>query len=452
MQQKKYLNFGQKVAYGLGDFGCNFCFTFVSSFVLIYLTDAVGLNSAVVGMLMMISKLLDGVTDVLFGTMIDKTHTRLGKARPWMIWTFVPLAVTVFLEFSIPAWSQQLQYAYFFVIYTLMNAIFYTIFGIACNTLTSLVTKNSTERVQLGVSRYVFALTAAMAISIATPILVNSFGGGTAGYRTVALIYAGIMVVSLGIVCLVMKELPASELYDGAAADEEPEKQNFWKNLLFLFTNKYFLLLLGINVANQLMNTIGNSVGIYYVTYIIGNAESYGLFSMAGMLPMILGLFLTPVFAKKYGMYKTNVVSMIIAIVVGVPYILVGFQKQVMLMLILIAIRGVFTSPVTATLGALTAEASRNIFLKTGKRMEGSMYACTCMGVKVGSGLGVAITGWLLALGGYDGMAAVQTSSALNMITIMFLVFPVLSIALQLVFMGGLKVEKENAALEAAAK
>lgn len=449
MKEKKYLNFGQIVAYGLGDFGGNFCFTFVSSFVLIYLTDIVGLNSAIVGVLMLVSKIFDGITDVLFGTIIDRTKSKLGKARPWFIASIIPLAVTVVLEFSFPAWSQGLQYAYFFIIYTLMNAIFLTAMSVAYYTLTALITRNSAEQVQMGVSRYVFALLAAMSISVATPILVNTFGGGIQGWRTVALIYAGILLVSELIVSLAVKELPSSELYKNEKDDIPQEKISFWSNLGYLFTNKYFLLILGIQTANQMMNSISQSVGMFYVTYIIGNANMFGLFSMAGMLPMVIGLFLTPMFVKKYGMYKTNVFSLIVAVILGVPYIIVGMYKQVILMLILLAIRGVFTSPITGTLNVLTADVSRNSYMKTGKKVEGSMFACSSMGTKVGSGIGLAVAGWLLDLSGYNGQAAVQTTSALSMITVMYLVLPVVSIALQLLFMSGLKVEKENALLEA---
>lgn len=450
MQEKKYLKSGQMIAYGLGDLGGNFCFTFVSSFVLIYLTDIVGLNSAIVGVLMLVSKIFDGVTDVLFGTIIDRTNTKWGKAWPWFFGSVIPLALCTFLEFTIPAWDQGLQYAYFFVIYTLVNAIFYTINNISYNTMTALVTKNNTERVQLGVSRYVFALVAAMAISIATPILVGAFGGGAAGWRMVALIYAGILLVSELVLCLVVKELPASELYEDSVSDEE--KQGFWKNLAYLFTNKYFLMILGIYLGNQLMNSVAQSVGMYYVTYIIGDANVFGLFSMASMLPMVIGLFLTPMFVKKFGMYKTNVWALVMAVVVGIPYIIVGWYGHVVLMLVLIAVRGVFTSPITGTLNALTAEASRNAYIKTGRKMEGSMFACSSMGMKVGSGLGVALAGWLLDVRGYDGLAAVQSESALTMITIMYLIFPVVSIALQLLCVLGLNVEKENAQLEAGKK
>ena len=452
MKEKKYLHAGQKIAYGLGDFGGNFCFTFVSSFVLIYLTDIVGLNSGIVGVLMLISKIFDGVSDVLFGAAIDRTHTRFGKAKPWFLATMLPLAVCTFLEFTIPSWEKGLQYAYFLIVYLLLNAGFFTIVNIAYNTMTALITKNKTEQVQLGVSRYVFALAAAMAISVATPILVNTFGGGAAGWRMVALLYSAVQLIACLICGLSVKELPEEELYEQKPDDAAKRPQKFWKTLGYLFTNKYFLLLLGINIANQMMNSISQSVGIFYVTHILGNANAFGLFSMAGMLPMVIGLFFTPLFVRKFGMYKTNVWSLAAALALGIPYIILGMHRQLVLMLTLLAVRGVFTSPLTGTLNALTAETSHNAYLKTGQKMEGSMFACSSMGIKIGSGIGLAVAGWLLDISGYDGLLAVQPDSALDMITIMYLVLPVLSIGIQLLFMLGLNVEKDNTRLTAGAQ
>jgi len=447
MTGKKYLRFGNKLAYGSGAFGNSFCFTFVSSFVLIYLTDSIGLNSAIVGLLMMISKIFDGVSDVLFGRLIDRAHFKGGKARPWFMMALVPLALFTFLEFAIPAWSEGLQYAYFFIVYSLLNAVFYTILDISYAAMTSFVTKNDNERVQLGAFRFIFALLSSLAISIATTMLVSAFGGGTAGWRMTALVYAVVMLVTCGITVFGVKELPESELYSEGKEKTE-DNESFWKTLLFLFTNKYFLLILGIYIASQAMNSIAQAVGIYYVTYLFNNPDLYGLFSMAGMFPMIIGLFLTPLFTKKYSMYKTNVVSLIAAIVLGIPYIIVGQFKLLVPMMILLAVRGIFTSPITGTLNALIAASSHNVYLKTGKKMEGSMFACSSMGMKVGSGIGVAIAGFLLNISGYDGLAAVQSDGALRMISFMYLVLPVIALALQLLFMTGLNVEKENSWLE----
>lgn len=152
--EKKYLKWYQKLAYGSGDLASNCSYGLVSSFVLLYLTGTLGLDSAIIGSLMLASKVLDGISDVIFGTLIDRTHSKLGKARPWMLFGQVGVSLCLFLLFAIPAGSTTMQYIYFFIVYTALNAVFYTANGIAYSSLVALITKNNNERVQLGSFRF----------------------------------------------------------------------------------------------------------------------------------------------------------------------------------------------------------------------------------------------------------------------------------------------------------
>ena len=132
MEEKTYLKWYNKVGYGTGDIAGNVVYAFLSSFVMIYLTNTVGLNSGIVGTLIAVSKLFDGVTDIFFGTMIDRTKSKMGKARPWMFYGFFGCAVTLFGVFAIPtSLGKTAQYAWFFIAYTLLNAVFYTANNIA---------------------------------------------------------------------------------------------------------------------------------------------------------------------------------------------------------------------------------------------------------------------------------------------------------------------------------
>lgn len=136
MEDKKYLKWYNKVGYGSGDIAGNVVYAFLSAFVMIYLTNYVGLNAGVVGTLIAASKLLDGVTDVFFGTMIDRTKSKMGKARPWMLYGYIGCAVTLVAIFAIPeSWGANAQYAWFFIAYTLLNAVFYTANNIAYSRL-----------------------------------------------------------------------------------------------------------------------------------------------------------------------------------------------------------------------------------------------------------------------------------------------------------------------------
>ena len=149
--ERRYLKWYNKVGYGSGDVAGNVVYAFLSSFVMIYLTDTVGLNPGIVGTLIAVSKLFDGLTDIFFGSMIDKTHSKLGKARPWMLYGYIGCAITLVGIFAIPmGMSEFAKYAWFLICYTLLNAVFYTANNIAYSALTALVTKNSAERVEMG--------------------------------------------------------------------------------------------------------------------------------------------------------------------------------------------------------------------------------------------------------------------------------------------------------------
>ena len=146
--ERRYLKWYNKVGYGSGDVAGNVVYAFLSSFVMIYLTDTVGLNPGIVGTLIAVSKLFDGITDIFFGSMIDKTHSKLGKARPWMLYGYIGCAITLVGIFAIPmGMSEFAKYAWFLICYTLLNAVFYTANNIAYSALTALVTKNSTVAV-----------------------------------------------------------------------------------------------------------------------------------------------------------------------------------------------------------------------------------------------------------------------------------------------------------------
>ena len=149
--EKKYLKWYNKVGYGSGDLAANCVYGLLTSFVMIYMTDAIGLNAGIIGTLIMVSKFFDGFTDIIFGNLMDRTHSKMGKARPWMLWSQIGNSFFLICCFAIPLdWGQKAQYAFFFISYTLLNAIFYTANNIAYAALTSLITKNTNERVQIG--------------------------------------------------------------------------------------------------------------------------------------------------------------------------------------------------------------------------------------------------------------------------------------------------------------
>lgn len=444
MEEKKYLKGWQKVAYGAGDFGSNFMYTFVSSFVLIYLTDTVGLNAGIIGTLMLLSKCLDGVTDVFFGRLIDRTKSRMGKARPWMFWSTFPLAIFEILLFIIPDMGQVAQYGYFFVVYTLLNAFFYTANNIAYATLTAFITKNPNERVQAGTYRFMFAMLAGIVISSITAGLVDGFGGGAAGWRMVAIIYTIVMIGFNMLTVFSVKEVTE----ESGEKVENTAGVSFLQSIRLLLSNKYYLLILAFYLLQYGMQGITNGVGIYFCTYVLDNPDALGLFSFAGMIPMIVGLAFTPGLVRKYGIYKVNKYGMAFSVVFGIVFALVGYSGNMMLMLGVSMLRGLGMSPMLGTLNAVIAETSEYTYRKDKVHLDGTMFSCSSMGIKLGGGIGTAACGWLLALGGYVGTAAVQSAGAISMITFMYAVIPAIICVLMFLVVSGLNVEKGIQALE----
>ncbi|MBP1553853.1 MAG: MFS transporter [Oscillospiraceae bacterium] len=447
MTEKKYLKWYNKVGYGSGDIAGNVVYAFLSTFMMFYLTETIGMNIGIVGTLMAASKLFDGVSDIFFGAMIDKTHTKMGKARPWMIYGYIGCAVTLAAIFMVPeSWGETAQYVYFFVAYTLLNAVFYTANNIAYASLTALITKNSSERVQLGSIRFIFAFGTSLLIQYITIDAVNFFGGGAQGWKIVAIIYAIIGLVTNTISGLSVKELSAEELdeTDDKDLQEQEEKYTMVQAAKMLFTNKYYLMICGTYVGTQLYASMLN-MGVYFMKNVLGDEGLLGDFSLAINIPLIIGLLITPYLVKKFnGMYKINLIGYVVAIIGRALVIVAGYMHSIPLMLAFTAVAAFGTSPLQGDLNALIASCSEYTFHTKGKRIDGTMYSCSSFGIKVGGSIGTAMCGWLLDSAGFIEQAAVQTASAMKMLHIVYLWLPLVMTVIVTLILSRLNVEKAN--------
>ena len=444
MEEKTYLKWYNKIGYGSGDIAGNVVYAFLTSFVMVYLTDTIGLASGIVGTLIAASKLFDGFTDVFFGSLIDKTHTKLGKARPWMIYGYIGCALTLVAVFAIPtSWGRTAQYAWFFIAYTLLNGVFYTANNIAYSALTSLVTKNSKERVQMGSYRFIFAFSTSLIIQSITVAFVDVCGGGAAAWRVVAIIYALIGLVVNTISGLSVKELPEEELNSGIENDEE-KKYGLVQAFKLLVKNKYYMMICGTYILQQLYSAMIGA-GIYYCTWVLKNKNLFGVFAWAVNIPLIIALIFTPTLVGKWkGMYKLNKRGYILATIARALVIVAGYMGSVPLMLAFTAIAALGMGPWQGDMNAVIAECSEYTYLTQGKRVDGTMYSCTSLGIKIGGGIGTAIVGWLLEISGYVGTNATQPTSAITMLQVMYLWLPFVFEILITILLSKMNVEAAN--------
>lgn len=442
---KKYLKWYNKVGYGSGDIAGNVVYAFLTSFVMIYLTDTIGLNAGIIGTLIAVSKLLDGISDIFFGSMIDKTKSKMGKARPWMFYGFFGCALTLFGVFAIPtSIGQVAQYAWFFIAYTLLNAVFYTANNIAYAALTSLVTKNSKERVEMGSFRFMFSFGTNLLIQSITFGAVEALGGGAAGWRAIAIIYCIVGIITNSVSAFSVKELSDEELRDGEEVNEVDNKLTFLQTFKLLISNKYFVMTCVIYILQQLRAAM-LSVGTYYMTYVLLNQKLFGVFSWAINIPLIIALAITPTLvAKARGMYKVNKYSYIFATACRFGIVVAGYFGSIPLMLVFTILTSLGEGPWQGDVGAVIASCSEYTYLKTGKRIDGSMFSCTSFGTKLGGGIGVALSGWLLDISGYINNGAVQPESCINMMTVMYLWLPFAFDLIITIILSFMNVEETN--------
>lgn len=453
MSEKKYLRWYNKLGYGSGDIAGNVVYALLSSFVMIYLTDTMGMSAGIVGTLIAVSKIFDGITDIFFGSMIDKTHSKFGKARPWMLYGYVGCAITLISIFAIPvSMGSFAQYAWFFISYTLLNSVFYTANNIAYSALTALVTKNSKERVQMGSYRFIFAFATSLLIQSVTLKFVSVMGGGASGWRTVTIIYAIIGLIVNTISTLSVKELSDEELAEGENANEEDQKYGIIEALKILIHNKYYMMICGTYILQQIYGAMIN-VGVYYATYVLFNENMYGVFSWFINIPLIIALLFTPSLVQKWkGMYKLNKYSYMLATVGRLLVVVAGYLGSVPLMLAFTALAALGQGPWQGDMNAVIASCSEYTWLTKQKRVDGTMYSCTSLGVKIGGGLGTAIAGWLLEWSGYNGSLAVQPDSCINMLHFMYLWIPFILDLVITIILSRMNVEKANDELKAKCK
>ena len=444
MQDKKYLKWYHKIGYGSGDIAGNCVYALLTAFMMIYLTDTIGLSMGVVSTLIALSKVFDGVSDFFFGRMIDKTKTKMGKARPWMLWAYIGCAITLVACFSIPtSWGQTAQYIFFFLSYTLLNAVFFTANNIAYASLTALITKNTSERVQIGSFRFIFAFATKIVIEAVTIFAVGWLGGGVVGWRMIAIIYAIVGLITNTYSVFSVKELPVAD----EEMDEEREEEHkltFLKSFKLLLKNKYYVIICCSYILTQLYASV-IGMGTYYAKYILGNEGLFSDLSLGINITMVVALTILPYVIKKMGgMYKLNIWGYVLAALGRVGVMVAAYMGSFPLMIAFTAVSTIGIAPLQGDLNALIACCSEHTTLTTGHRLEGMMYSCSSLGIKLGGALGTAICGWMLDAAGYIENAAVQTASTVSMMQFLYLWMPIIlnaAVGFLLVF---LRVEKAN--------
>ena len=379
---------GEKIAYGGGDLASNLILVLTSTFVTFFYTDALGLNAGIIGTIMLFSRVFDGVSDMLMGFVMDQVKSKRGKARCWLYWLAIPIALATVLVFLVPNIGDTGKYIFVIITYNLVTTFLYTMINIPYGALTSLMTRDQNQRTVINIFRMFMAQVGYLIINAFTLPLINAVGGSTEqkSWIIVSVMY-GILAAALFFICYAKTEERV------AISSEQEEKISFGESFKLIMKNNYWLLIVGVWVFTALSMGIGMSVGTYYAKYVLGNENLAGFLTSIALIPTLVCMPFVAPLSQKYG--KRNVV------------------------------KGVGSAALTGTLFAMVADTIEYGQWKTGKRVEGMLYSSTTFGAKIGAGVGMAVSMGILGAAGYVGTAAVQTESAMSAITGLYLYAPI---------------------------
>lgn len=423
--------------YGLGNLGISMIWATIASFLTIYLTDTVGLAAGVVGTIMMVSRVFDGFSDIFMGSIVDRTRTRWGKARPLLFWLAIPLAITFVLLFSVPtSLSGMGKVIYVIVTYNLVTTVFYTACSIPYGTLLSLLSRDQLSKSTTNVVRTAFGAIASLLVSLVTFKIVNSFENPARGWTTMAIIYGMILIATTGITFWKTEE----KVGEGVEKKKR-EKLSFKESVHILAKNKYLMIMVVFSIILSINNFPG--LNAYYAKYILGNQNAIGVMTMATMIPSFAVMFLMPALIKRFGKRNCSIVGFVIYL--GGCGVAIINPANVTFIMVTCALRGIGIAPAFLSQFAFIADTVEYGEWKTGKRTEGLVNSVCPFGNKLGTGIGTVILSWSMAFAGYDGMLTVQNPKALSAIENVFLYVPILLAIACIILLMFYKLDKEYA-------
>lgn len=388
--------FISKLAYGMGDVGCNFSWMFVGNFLMIFYTDVFGISMSAVATLMLFSRFWDAINDPIIGGLSDKTHTRWGRYRPWLLFAAPLTALVLILTFwAHPDWSQTHKIIYMAVTYCIL-VLGYTCVNIPYGTLCGAMTQNMTERAQINTSRSVSAMIAIGIINIITIPLIEWLGNGNArqGYLLIAILYGTIFAV-----CHIFCFAKTKEVVEVPVAQKIPLRLQ----LQAVAKNKPYLLALLGQVLFGFILYGRNADLLYYFTYVENDAVLFTYYSMAIIIPSIIG---AACFPKVFQLTSNKGwAASVFAFGTVITIIALFFFSPVTSPIpfyLFAALSQFFFSGFNTAIYAIIPDCVEYGEWRTGIRNDGFQYAFISLGNKIGMALGTALLALSLGWAGYE--------------------------------------------------
>lgn len=436
--QNGRLSWFTRISYGLGDTAMNIVAGAMTILTFFY-TDYAGVEPTTVGLVFLISRIFDGVSDLIMGFIVERTNSKWGKSRPWILWSSIPFCVSIVLIYTVPQGSDFMKFVYLFITYNFCNTICYTALNLPYGSLSAMMTSISRERDMLSITRMALSPIGKIISISATLPLIKVLGDNQAAWIKVMSIWAVLAFILLMLCFTQCKETVVIE------ARKKVSKVPVIKSLKCLFCNKYFWMAMTIWMMQCIIQMVTGTVLPYYCKYIFHDDSLFSILLLCEVITTIVCTILfCPKLLKRFGKRNMSLIGVVVALVGHLIYCLnpTSFSWVVFSCII----RGIGFAPLNSVIFGFLGDVVEYGQWKFHIRQEGLIFSGGSVGTKVGSGLTSAVLTGLLSYAGYVSSttaAAVQPDSAIQMIIDLYEFGPIFVWVVLLLILWAYKLDKQ---------
>lgn len=414
------LKMTEKIGYACGDIASNFYWRVFDVFLFIFYTDVFGLSAAAVGTMMLVTRLIDAFSDPLMGAIADRTNTRFGKFRPYLLWGIIPIVAAGVLTFTVPdvSDSNKLIWAYGTYIFMMLA---YTFINVPYGALLGVVTSDSQQRTTLTSFRFIGAFSGGSLVAYLTPELVLYLGQGNEalGWQYTMFTY-GLVAAMLFIITF----LSTKERISPPAQQKTPVMQD----LKDLTQNSPWKVLFVLALIIMMTISLRGSTGTFYFKYYVERPDLIGSFAMAYMIALAIGAASTPLLTKLIDKRRLLMILMAIVAILSFSFYFVP-SSNIILMFVLQIMIGLALGPKSPLVFSMYADTADFSQWRTGRRATAMIFSAAAFAQKLGGAFAGAMIGWLLSSLGYVANQ-VQTGTSQEGIVLLMTIIPAIFAAL----------------------
>ncbi len=431
------LSVKEKIGYSLGDTASHFVWDMVGFWLLFFYTDVYGISAAAAGTIMLIARFWDMAIDPVIGVISDRTNTRWGKFRPYILFGAIPYAVLAILTFTTPQLGETGKILYAAATYILLMTA-YAAINLPYSALGAVMTDDTYERAGLNTYRFIAGFTGQFVVTGLALTLAEFFGGGdkARGFQYTVFLFAGLSLIFFFITFKTTRERvhPPKEQVNSLKEDVGN-----------LFKNKAWIILALVGIISFIMFAMQNAAIAYYFKYYLGRENNVQLFNVIGTIALIVALPLSKPLAKRFGNKNVFIGSSIIS---GLFFMLIYLPGVTDLTTIYIfnIIAKMAYAPAVPLLWTMIADSADYGEWTTGRRATGLYFSAAVFAQKAGWGIGAAIAGWILAASGFV-PNVVQNDTAITGIKLLVSVIPGILYMSCALFMIFYKIDTKTTAL-----